>query len=38
LQADAVLSMPLRRLTEGEVGKLEAEHAELQATISDLEV
>jgi len=36
-QAAAVLAMPLRRLTGLEVGKLQAEAAELKATVSDLE-
>lgn len=36
MQADAVLSMALRRLTSLETGKLRQEEAELQASISAL--
>ncbi|MBU6229730.1 MAG: DNA gyrase subunit A [Cyanobacteria bacterium REEB459] len=37
LQADAILQMQLRRLTALEANKIEAEHAELVAKITDLQ-
>ncbi|CAI7732879.1 unnamed protein product, partial [Closterium sp. NIES-53] len=37
IQADALLSTPLRRLTSLEVSKLEEEHARLKADIADLQ-